>query len=142
VTRTSAKGRTRPCSAADARKRVADAEKYYEVAQLVASEAAFVPSVTVAAGLAVLAGIAAADAACCAALGRSSRSYDHADAGKLLATVSPGGAQAARDFTRVIGVKDTAHYGFLHIAGADLKALLRRTSALVSFAEQTVERHR
>ena len=68
-------------------------------------------------------------------------SYDHADAAELLATVSPGGAQAARDFTRVIGVKDTAHYGFLQItASRPQGAAAAAPSALVRFAEQTVER--
>ena len=63
---------SRPCDAADARKRLGDAEKYLEVAQLVAIEDSF-EAHNVAAGLAVLAGIAAADAACCKALNESSR---------------------------------------------------------------------
>ena len=63
--------RSRLCDAADARKRLADAEKYLEVAELVASEDSL-ESHNVATGLAVLAGIAAADAACCKALGESS----------------------------------------------------------------------
>jgi hypothetical protein len=138
--RPAARGRTRQCGEREARKRLADAEKYLEVAQLVADEAPFPPSATVSAGLAVLAAIAAADAACCSALGQSSRSYEHADAGKLLATVSPGGAQAARDFGRVIASKDTAHYGLQHIAAPELRGLLRKAGALVRFARETIER--
>ena len=62
--------RSRQCDAVDARKRLADAEKYLEVAELVSSEDTL-ESHNVATGLAVLAGIAAADAACCKVLGES-----------------------------------------------------------------------
>lgn len=140
MSRTSAKGRTRQCGAAEARKRLADAEKYLEVAQLVASESEFPPSATVAAGLAVLAAIAASDATCCAALGQSSRSQDHADAGALLKTISPGGDAAGKDFGRVIGKKDLAHYSFLPLAAGELKAIMRATQKLVVFAGETVQR--
>ncbi len=137
---TSTKGRTRQCGPAEAKKRLADAEKYLEVAQLVASEAEYPPSATVAAGLAVLAAIAASDAACCAALGQSSRSQDHADAGPLLKSISPGGDAAAKDFGRVIGKKDLAHYSFLPLAAGELKTIMRATQKLVAFARDTVQR--
>jgi hypothetical protein len=71
--------RSRPCDAADAHKRLGDAEKYLDVAELVATEDSL-ESHNVATGLAVLAGIAAADAACCKTLGESSRGPDHQDA--------------------------------------------------------------
>jgi hypothetical protein len=119
MSRTSAKGRTRSCGRVEARKRLADAQKYLEVAQLVETEADYPPSATVAAGLAVLAAIAAADAASCAALGISSRSQDHADAGALPKRVSPGGDDAATQFGRVIGKKDLAHYSFSHLPAAN-----------------------
>jgi hypothetical protein len=140
MTRTGAKGRTRQCGPTEARKRLADAEKYLEVAQLVGTEADYAPSATVAAGLAVLAAIAAADAASCAALGLSSRSQDHADAGALLKSISPGGDEASKDFGRVIGKKDLAHYSFLPLARNDLKAIMRATHKLVVFAQQTIQR--
>jgi hypothetical protein len=54
--------RSRQCDAADARKRLGDAEKYLKVAELVATEDSL-ESHNVATGLAVLAGIAAADGA-------------------------------------------------------------------------------
>jgi len=50
------------------------------VAELVAGEHEIPESRSVAAALAVLAGIAASDAACCAALGRRSRGDDHRQA--------------------------------------------------------------
>ena len=52
---------------------------------------------------AVLAGIAAADAACCAALGQRSRAQDHHDAVSLLRTVPDGGPDAARQLGRLLG---------------------------------------
>lgn len=139
MSRTTAKGRVRQCGPAEAKKRLADAEKYLDVAELVASEAEFPPSATVAAGLAVLAAIAASDAACCAALGQSSRSQDHAGAGVLLKNISPGGDTAAKDFGRVIGKKDLAHYSFLPLAAGELKTIMRTTRKLVAFARDTVQ---
>jgi hypothetical protein len=119
MSRTSAQGRTRECGPAEAKKRLADAEKYLEIGELVESEADYPPSATVAAGLAVLASIAASDAASCASLGVSSRSQHHADAVELLKRISPGGDDAAKAFARVIGKKDLAHYSFLPLAGAN-----------------------
>ena len=64
---------------AHARKRLADARKFLELAEMVADPNE-PTSLGVSAANAVLAGIAAADAACCAALGERSRSEDHRDA--------------------------------------------------------------
>ncbi len=73
------RGRTQACGLAEARTRAGSAGKFLEVALLIEreDEGAFR---SVAASLAVLAGIAAADAACCVALGRRSRGSDHHDA--------------------------------------------------------------
>jgi hypothetical protein len=70
------RGRTQACGLTEARTRAGSAGKFLEVALLIESEdeEAFR---SVAASLAVLAGIAAADAACCVALGRRSRGSDH-----------------------------------------------------------------
>ena len=63
--------RTATCTKADAGVRLDQARKFEEVAELVQTEADVLSSAAnVAASLAVLAGIAASDAACCAALGR------------------------------------------------------------------------
>jgi hypothetical protein len=87
--------RQQGCGGAEARTRLAHARKFLEVAQLVAGEDV-VESRSVSAALAVLAGIAAADAACCAALGRRSRSQNHHDAEDLLAQIVPDGQTTAR----------------------------------------------
>jgi hypothetical protein len=89
---------------------------------------------------AVLAGIAAADAACCRALGRRSRSQDHRDAVSLVREVAPGGAGAARQLARLLSVKDQAQYGFEDVSGQKLVAALRQAQALLAFAQNIVER--
>ncbi|MGH3682088.1 MAG: hypothetical protein ACRDT2_17770 [Natronosporangium sp.] len=121
--------------------RLAHAAKYREAAELVATEAETAPaSASVGAGLAVLAGIAAADAACCAALGRRSRGQNHQQALGLLAAVEPGGVDAARDLERMLDLKDTAHYGVIHMSSAELRRALRRASQLMEFAQRVLAR--
>lgn len=91
-----------------------------------------------AASIAVLAGIAAADAACCHALGRRSRSDSHHDAEQLLIQISPGGKSAATHLRKLISLKDAAHYGFITLSRAELKRSLRQADRLVLFAEKVV----
>ncbi len=133
------KGRTQKCGRAEARTRLAHARKFLEAAQLAADEDA-PESSSVAASLAVLCGIAAADAACCAALGRRSRSQDHRDAELLVATVEPGGKEAANALRRLIDLKDTAHYGLINVSRQKLTAALRQAGTLVEFAGATIRR--
>jgi hypothetical protein len=139
VSRSGKGPRGRNCTGADARKRLADARQYLEIAELAESEEVG-EAANVAAGNAVLAGIAAADAACCQNLGESSRGQDHRDAAAFLRRVNPRGDQAAKDFERLISIKDKAHYGFTHVASSDLKAAIRQAHKLVTFAEGIVER--
>ncbi len=93
-----------------------------------------------AASCAVVAGIAAADAACCAALGQRSRGRDHRDAADLLRMITPRGDDAARQFARLLGLKDAAQYGFDDISGAMLTAAQRQAKALVDFAADVLAR--
>lgn len=92
-----------------------------------------------AAALAVLAGIAASDAACCMALGRRYRGQDHRGAAALLERVTPGGRQAANSLGRLVDLKDEAHYGLFDVASKDLKSALRQASSLVQFASETTQ---
>lgn len=132
-------GRTQPCSLAQGHTRLEHARKFQEVAELTAAEAD--PDYTsVAAALAVLAGIAASDAACCKALGRRSRGQDHHTAGDLVRQIEPGGKDAANALRRLINIKDEAHYGLLAVSGKDLQAAIRQSKALVHFAEGTLRR--
>jgi len=131
--------RSRRCAAADAKKRLGDAEKYLEVSELVAGEDSH-ESHNVATGLAVLAGIAAADAACCKALLESSRGPDHHEAAAFLQRIAPGGDSAANDFERLVGLKDKAHYSFLNVSTQDRVAALRRAGRLLEFARAVLQR--
>lgn len=132
-------GRTQPCSAADARTRLGQARKFLEVAELVAGEDVE-ESHSVSASLAVLAGIAASDAACCSVLGRRSRSDNHHDAERLLRDIQRGGADAASALRRLLDLKDTAHYGLIHVSRQRLTAALRQARSLVEFAGRTSRR--
>jgi len=134
-------GRTQPCSSSDARTRQAHARKFLEAGEVVASEEADNPeSRSVAASIAVLGGIAASDAACCAALARRSRSQDHHDAEDLLDDIVPGGPDAAKQLRRLLNLKDTAQYGFIHVGSGDLRAVLRDAKALIDFADEVLRR--
>lgn len=130
--------RTSACDQHDAQIRLLHAQRFIDVADLVAEGNDLEEYGNVAASLAVLAGIAASDAACCAALGHRTRSQDHHDAVDLLAEVRPGGAGASLDLRRLLGLKDDAEYGVIHVGAGDLKAALRRARSLVGFAEKIV----
>lgn len=130
--------RIEACTVAEARQRLDDAIDFLNVADLVADERD--PDVeygSVAASLAVLAGIAATDAACCFALGERSRSQNHHDAERLVVEIAGGKAQAKR-LRQLIGVKDAAHYGLIPVTQAELKRALRNASGLVEFARSVL----
>ena len=79
--------RTAKCSAADARIRLKTAQAYLEVAGAVLDERTAEEYRNVAAGAAILAGIAAADAICGLRLGRLHRGDDHRGAIDLLRAI-------------------------------------------------------
>ncbi len=132
--------RTQPCSGTDATRRLRHARKFLEVAELVAEEGEDIEYSGPAAALAVLAGIAASDAACCKALAKRSRAQDHRQAATLLEQVTPGGRAAAKSLERLLNLKDEAHYGLFDVSGADLKLALRQASKLVKFAAEVLRR--
>ncbi len=131
------RGRTEACGLVEARKRQQQADRFLEVAKLTAEEEEYA---SVAASLAVLAGIAASDAACCAALAARSRAQDHKQATELLAQIVPGGAEAAKRLGRLLDLKDTAQYGVIHPSPVDLVSSLRNAERLVAFARQVLAR--
>jgi hypothetical protein len=131
--------RTQPCSEADAQRRFDHARKFHEVAKLSAGEAD-TDYASVAAALAVLAGIAASDAACCKALGRRARGQDHHEAEDLLRQIKPGGDKAAGALKRLVDMKDDAHYGFFDVSGKDLQSAIRQANVLIRFAETSLAR--
>lgn len=133
--------RTQACGEPQARQRLGHARSFLEVAEL----AAYVsdPSLeygSVAASVAILAGIAATDSACCQEFGKRSRSENHHDAEALLEQITPGGKRAASQLRQLIDLKDTAHYGFINISAPQLKRSLRQAQHLVEFAEEVLRR--
>jgi hypothetical protein len=132
------KTRTQRCSKEQARKRLQDAWKFLEVADLVDDEP-LQTSFGVSASLAVLAGIAAADAACCSALGLRSRGQDHNDAADLLEGVA-GSADAVRALRRLLGLKNDAQYGLISVTATKRSDALRQAGKVVAFAEAVVAR--
>jgi hypothetical protein len=133
------KTRTQPCTADQARKRLADARKFLELAELVDDEPEST-SFGVSSANAVLAGIAAADAACCRALGERSRGEDHRDAIALVAQVGPGGDDAANALGRLLAIKNDAEYGLATISRAKREIALRQARKFVEFVEATLQR--
>lgn len=133
-------GRTQPCDLTDARIRLDNARKSLEVAELAAVEGEIPASRSVAAALAVLSGIASADAACCAALGRRSRGDDHREAAALLRQIVPAGDRAAGALIELLNLKDTAQYGLIPITRRELTTALRRAARLLDFAGEVVRR--
>lgn len=135
------RGRTQKCGAADARAKLQRAEKFMEVSNLITDEASPDPDfMSAAAALAVLAGIAASDAACCKALGVRSRSDDHHDVEALLEQITPGGTDAANAMRRLINLKDEAHYGFYNVATQDLDSVFRQAEKVIKFAREVLNR--
>jgi hypothetical protein len=103
--------RTRPATSESARVRLRSAQAFLEVADLVLDEKDRVEMPGVAAGLAVLAGIAGSDAICARRLGVIHRGDDHRSAAALLRNATPDGKKLASTFLRLIDIKDEAHYG-------------------------------
>jgi hypothetical protein len=131
-------GRTQRCSEAHARTRLEHARAFRQVADLI--EDAGPEFASAAAAVAVLAGVAACDAACCKALGRRSRGPDHHEAEGLVRQVEPGGKVAATALGRLLDLKDAAHYGLFDVSGSDLRTAIRQADKLVTFAESIVAR--
>ncbi|HEX6454980.1 MAG TPA: hypothetical protein VF009_00500 [Solirubrobacterales bacterium] len=135
--------RARDCDAHQARQRLERAREFLEVAELVVDEKdqdASPVYASSAAALAVLAGIAASDAACCKVLGQRSRSDNHRDAEQLLAQITPGGKKAAGDLRELLNLKDKAQYGFLQMAVPELRKVMRRANQLIAFAAEVLSR--
>jgi hypothetical protein len=143
--------RRRPCSSEDARTRCRQAVAYLETARLVTSDGSLPADYDynhVAAGVAVLAAIAASDAICCRLLGERSRGQDHRQAVDLLATVRFGDgtpvvqAKRARDLgaalATVLDFKDEAYYGTTLLGPAQVRRLIKGAGKLVAAALDVV----
>jgi len=94
----------------------------------------------VAAGLAVLAGIAASDVICGARFGRWHRGDDHRGAQDLLQGATPDGRKLATTLGRLLSLKDAAHYDVQVIAPRRAADAQRWAAILVERSTEEVER--
>jgi hypothetical protein len=134
------RSRTAACDVAEGRTRFRTAQAYLNVAASVLDERDRDEYVNVAAGLAVLAGIAASDAICCIRLGCRHRGDDHRGAAELLRTATPDGGELAKTLLKLLDLKDAAHYGVLVVASRKARDAVRWSGRLVDRARQESER--
>lgn len=120
---------TRRADPAQARARRQLAQKYLEVADLVADEDG--TAVNVCVGLAVLAGIAAGDALCITASGERYSGQDHAAAAELLERID---TTLGKRLRQLVGLKPGSHYGDNLLNADDRKTALRCAHVLVEAA--------
>lgn len=130
-------GRTQQCGRHEARTRLAHARAFADTADLVL-DVDDDGSDNVAASLAVLAGIAACDAACCAALGQRARGQDHREAVSLLSGIALVGGGMAKDLARLLDIKDNAQYGVLFVSATVAAQSVKWAHRLVTAAETVV----
>lgn len=130
---------TKPCGRAEAASRLEEARANLDLAEL---STVSDPSAArkAAASAAVMAGIAAADAACCKALGVHSTSRTHSDAVGLLAKVVPGGDEAAKKLARLLAQKHAVQYDLNILSGSKLSDMQKWARALVEFATEVQRR--
>lgn len=121
--------RTRPGDRSAARARRQIAEKYLEVADVIASEDG--AAINVCVGCAILAGIAAGDAICMAAIGERSAGQSHTEAADLLGRVDQNLGKRLR---ALVALKAPAHYGENLLTASDRSNALRQATSLVEAA--------
>lgn len=123
-----AAGRRTPCTVADARARLHDAEAFLEVAEI-ATDA------DVVATNAIHAAIAAADAICCIAVRERSADGDHTSAVDLLSRIDRTLANA---LSRCLNRKTQAAYESRDIAMRDATMCVRQAMVLIEGARSRV----
>lgn len=126
-------GRVTRCSPAEARSRRAQARAFLDAAELVLTEDQ--REAHVAAALAVLAGIAAADAICGIRLEKWSRGQDHEQAVRLFRDVALNDAALPNKLARLLADKDATHYSPNLITIAKARTLVRYAGSLLEEAE-------
>lgn len=127
-------GRVVTCSPDEGRVRRDQARAFLGVAELVLGEGR--REAHVAAGLAVLAGIAAADAICGLRLGQWHRGQDHARAVDLLSQVALEDSTLPAKLRRLLAEKDAAHYSPSLVTAEKARSMVRSAVALVAEADR------
>jgi hypothetical protein len=133
------KARTQPCDRSNSINRLAQADAFLVAAELILDDDTDEASPGVAASLAVLAGIAASDAVCCARLGARARGQAHQEAVDLLGTVAPHGAEMAKDLQRLLNRKDDSHYGLTFVSSVDARRMVGWAKRLIGRARTVIE---
>lgn len=126
-------GRVVTCTLAECRARREQARAFLAVATLVLTEDR--REAHVAAALAVLAGIAAADAICGFSLRKWSRGQDHRQAVELLSEVALQDNTLPTKLRRLLAEKDTVHYSSALITVEKAKTMVRQADALLTEAD-------
>jgi hypothetical protein len=119
-----ATGRRTPCTVADARARLHDAESFLEAASAITN-----PDVI--ATNAIHAAIAAADAICCVSLQERSADGNHTAAIDLLSKVDKSLGTALR---RSLDQKNLAAYEARDISASEAKSCVRQATTLITAA--------
>lgn len=127
-----AAGRRKPCARADGRARLAKAEQFLAAAELASTDGALRSAE---ASLLVDAGIAAADAICCARLGERSADGSHAAAVDLLAGVDRA---AAKQLRTLLGLKHLAQYDTADPPASRLATARRAAAGMVDTARSAM----
>jgi len=123
----------------EARQRLATARAYLEAADLILGDERSEFS-GVAAGNAVLAGIAAADAICGKGQKKCFRGEDHRQAADLLGTAFFDGPKCKRILLRLLDLKDAAHYGFQDFSRVNAHKSVKLARESVGIAEDFFQR--
>jgi hypothetical protein len=125
-------GKTKRCDQKTFEGRLAKAKQFSEAADMIATltdgasevEDAYIT-------LCVHAGIAAADAICCARLGEHAQGHDHDEGVRLLERVDK---KMARHLGTLVKMKTRAGYSAVPSSGAERKQAGRAAEALVEYA--------
>jgi hypothetical protein len=133
--------RTRNCDRATTLGRLGKAEQFLEQAEVLIAQASDPADAADAyVTLCVHAGIAAADAICCNALGLHARGESHHEAVQLLKSVRPGGTELGGALEILLGFKSRVGYSSEPVSAEIRKRSGRQATKLVSAARERVTR--
>lgn len=131
--------RSSPRGFDEARSRLEHADAYLVAARLAADETDSAYN-AVAAGNAVLAGIAAADTICCLRLGERARGESHEEALTFLTRAAPDGLRLAQTLARLLSIKQQSHYGVDLVSARRAADATRQAGRLLARAREELER--
>ncbi|TPW72900.1 hypothetical protein [Schumannella sp. 10F1B-5-1] len=129
------KSSRRPLSRADALARLAEAEAYLQGAELLVGGSTGAEA-KAAAGIAVLAGVAAADAICGLVLGEHSSGDDHGQAVKMAAEATRPATKAGNSLRRLLSEKTPVQYGVQRLSSADALEMVKWATDVVEEARR------